>query len=221
MVRVGGIIGWVNAGGVNTVANSGNITVKSTAKFTASPVQLAGGIGINEKTTTKLINTGTITVENGAEIITDAMIGGCIADARDNCSTVINTGDIVLMHDIPDGNTYYVGGAFGKMPAKSIKDIQCYATITKGKSANFGFISATPRDATHKIVGGGIGGKFIKEWDDSDGELVAKTTSITDSNFHNYIYGGSTDWTGVEEYDGCEYLTSKPEVTVPWPDPAQ
>ena len=221
MVRVGGIIGWVDAGGVNTVANSGNITVKSTAKFTTSPVQLAGGIGINTKTTTKLINTGTITVENGAEIITDAMIGGCIADARDNCSTVINTGDIVLMHDIPDGNTYYVGGAFGKMPAKSIKDIQCYATITKGKSANFGFISATPRDATHKIVGGGIGGKFIKEWDDSDGELVAKTTSITDSNFYNYIYGGSTDWTGVDDYDGCEYLTSKPEVTVPWPDPAQ
>ena len=221
MVRVGGIIGWVNAGGVNTVSNSGNITVKSTAKFTTSPVQLAGGIGINEKTTTKLINTGTITIENGAELITDAMIAGGVADARDNSSTVINTGDVVLMHDIPDGNTYYVGGAFGKMPGKSIKDIQCYATITKGNCANFGFISATPRDATHKIVGGGIGGKFIKEWDDSDGEIVAKTTSITDSNYSNYIYGGSTDWTGVEDYDGCVYLKSKPEVTVPWPNPGE
>ncbi len=222
MIRIGGVIGWINAGGVNTVANSGNITIKSTAKFPTSPVQIGGGIGINEKTATKLINTGTITVENGAEFITDAMIAGGIADARDNCSTIINTGDILLMHDIPDGNTYYVAGALGKMPAnKNIKDIQCYATITKGNCANFGFISATPRDATHYIVGGGIGGKFIKKWDDSDGEPEAKTTSVTDSNFYNYIYGGSTDWTGVENYDGCVHLPSKPEVTVPWPDPAQ
>ena len=220
-VRVGGIIGWVNAGGVNTVANSGNITVKSTAKFTTSPVQIAGGIGINEKTTTKLINTGTITVESGAELVNSAMIGGCIADARDSSSTLINTGDVLLMNNIPDGNTYYVGGAFGKMPGKSIKDIQCYATITKGNSANFGFVSATPRDDTHKIVGGGIGGKFIKEWDDSDGEPEAKTTSITESNYHNYIYGGSTDWTGVDDYDGCVHLTAKPEVTVPWPNPGE
>ena len=222
MVRVGGIIGWVNAGGVNTVSNSGNITVKSTAKFTASPVQLAGGIGINEKTTTKLINTGTITVENGAELITDAMIAGCIADARDNCTVSTNTGDILFYHDVPKDNAYFVGGVLGKMPAnKTIKDLQCYATITKGNCANFGFISATPRDATHYIVGGGIGGKFIKEWDDSDGEPEAKTTSVTDSNFYNYIYGGSTDWTGVEDYDGCVYLKSKPEVTVPWPNPGE
>ena len=222
MVRIGGIIGWVNAGGVNTVANSGNITITSTAKFPATPVQIGGGIGINEKTATKLVNTGTITIEDGVELPSDAMIAGCIADARDNCTVSTNTGDILFYHDVPKDNAYFVGGVLGKMPAnKTIKDLQCFGRLSKCGSANFGFISATPRDATHYIVGGGIGGVIINGWDDSDGEPEPDTAKVMATNYWNHIYGGTTDWTGVENYDGCEFLNAAPEVTVPWPNPGE
>ena len=36
------------------------------------------------------------------------------------------------------------------------------------------------------------------------------TTPLNADNFYNYLYGGSTDWTGATDYDGCTVLTSKP-----------
>ena len=155
-------------------------------------------------------------------IMLSAMIAGCIADARDNCTTSTNTGDILFYHDVPKDNAYFVGGVLGKMPAnKNIKDLQCFGRLSKCGSANFGFISATPRDATHYTVGGGIGGVIINGWDDSDGEPEPDTAKVMATNYWNHIYGGSTDWTGVENYDGCEFLNAAPVVTVPWPNPGE
>ena len=50
-----------------------------------------------------------------------------------------------------------------------------------------------------------------EEYDEDEDEYL--TDNISSSNFHKYIYGGgTTDWTGVENYDGCSALASKPAL---------
>ena len=74
----------------------------------------------------------------------------------------------------------------------------------------FGMITATSRSETTLVkdceVGGSFLGKYISEEDEYE------TTTIKESNYYKYIYGGTTDWTGVEAYDGNTYLSTKPTV---------
>jgi hypothetical protein len=53
---------------------------------------------------------------------------------------------------------------------------------------------------------------YITSWDTEDSEPRAEGEKIDSDNFSNYIYGGETDWTGVDGFDGCSALTSKPTV---------
>ena len=46
--------------------------------------------------------------------------------------------------------------------------------------------------------------------DDEDESQKEKLTPLTADNYFDYIFGGTTDWTGVENYDGCTLLTASP-----------
>ena len=45
--------------------------------------------------------------------------------------------------------------------------------------------------------------------------LVDKDATLKDNEvyFYDHIYGGTTDWTGVEGYDGCSWLSEAPAVS--------
>ena len=52
------------------------------------------------------------------------------------------------------------------------------------------------------------------KYEDADGdEVIAPLwVELSDTNFFDYMYGGTTDWTSVENYDGCSFLSVVPEV---------
>ena len=59
-------------------------------------------------------------------------------------------------------------------------------------------------------VGGTICREVLFNGDTYQNEEVVVT--IDGSNFMDYLYGATTDWNGVANYDGCSFLTVKPEV---------
>ena len=106
---------------------------------------------------------------------------------------------------------------------KSYCDIQAYIPKEDGsvKTAytNVGFITGSLRIpevltkgvALQAVVRNcQLGGTWLDDYDGSEEVYIGK--KINSSNFYNYIYGGDTDWTGVENYDGCTLLTSKPAI---------
>ena len=42
-----------------------------------------------------------------------------------------------------------------------------------------------------------------------------ETLGENDVYFYDHIYGGTTNWSGIEGYDGCSWLSAAPSVTVP------
>ena len=76
--------------------------------------------------------------------------------------------------------------------------------------------TAVVRDC--KVGGEMIFSQTITEHTDVDagGDPITTVTVtntpgvLTADNWFNYIYGGTTDWSGVTGYDGCERLTAAP-----------
>jgi hypothetical protein len=50
-----------------------------------------------------------------------------------------------------------------------------------------------------------------KENADGSVTYAPKVEELTAENFHNYIYGGETVWPAGSDYDGCSFLSVKPE----------
>jgi hypothetical protein len=52
------------------------------------------------------------------------------------------------------------------------------------------------------------------EAEDGSGDQVVVDEIITldGSNYYDYIYGGTTDWTGNANYDGCTFLSVVPTI---------
>ena len=71
-------------------------------------------------------------------------------------------------------------------------------------------ITATSRSETTLVKDCEVGGSFLGNYSSEEDEY--ETTAIKEANYYKYIYGGTTDWTGVEAYDGNTYLSTKPTV---------
>ena len=90
-------------------------------------------------------------------------------------------------------------------------------TYKVGKSAlevmdeqGAGMLTATPRSESIVVSNFKVGG-CVRIFNTLDEGYV--TTPLNADNFYNYLYGGSTDWTGATDYDGCTYISALPAVT--------
>ena len=212
MARVAGGIGWINAGGMNTITNHGNITIKSTAKLTSATGQIAGVLGITEASNTKAVNTGKVTIENGVTMANGTMVAGCIADTRTNVSTAINTGDIDILCELTSGNGWLVGGCVGKAAAsKTYKEFQCFCSFNPNSAQYAGFLVGSERTSTIKVTNGAIGGNYMI-YHTEDEKYISST--LTPEDYFNYIYGSreNTDWTGTTDYDAVTFLEKAPVI---------
>ena len=210
MARVAGGIGWINAGGMNTITNHGNITIKSTAKLTSATGQIAGVLGITESSNTKAVNTGKVTIENGVTMANGTMVAGCIADTRTSVTTAINTGDIDILCELTSGNEWLVGGCVGKAAAnKTYKEFQCFCSFNPNSAQYAGFLVGSQRTSTIFVTGGAVGGNYMI-YHTEDEDYISSI--LTSNDYFNYIYGGSTDWSGVADYDGVVFITEAPEI---------
>ena len=207
-ILLGGVYGYsgsnyvMNGGYVNT----GNITV-------------TGGTGVGDKSF-------------------NLTLGGIAGAFYAGIENAINTGNLTVTGDSGVAVSA-IGGIVGYNKAqKEIKNCQSYCTIKafikKGDTitpyANVGLITGSARAAlganaarTAAVKSCKVGGEIIfnqvinrTEDTDAGGDTIVTETItntpgvLTADNWFNYIYGGTTDWSGVTGYDGCERLTAAP-----------
>ena len=213
IARVAGGIGWINeGGGMNTITNKGNVTIKSTAKLSTVLGQIAGVVGISQGSNSHAFNTGTITIEDGVTFANGTMVAGCIADCRTNTTDAINTGTINFNNLLSSENGWFVGGALGKATeSKSYKEIQCYCTMNVNNAQYTGFLVGSERTSKLYLTSGAVGGTLVTYLAEEEEYSSSKLTS---DNYMNYIYGSgaNTNWGVSTNYDGVTFLTEAPVI---------
>ena len=233
---VGGIIGYDGQEPpLTNCTNSGNITVTGNyATETGTyPLRVGGIVGYPNsfaKVKAGVINTGDITIgAKGVDTKVDCLcVGGIWGEVTSASATMtdpINTGNITITNvtnaSVADS---YVGGIVGKTIAK-VTNAQCYCNISALGYTNIGWATGFPRNTEYAVTNDKgettkysivatnckLGGNLVEiEVDEEDESQKEKLTPLTSENFFDHIFGGTTDWTGVENYDGCTLLTASP-----------
>jgi hypothetical protein len=189
-------------------SNTGDITFSGEAGLSGTgDIRIGGWLATLSSTTSKdtnanftngFTNSGNITY-NGKLHSTDGAvyIGGVIGEyklvTKNNSAW---TGEVAFTGNISctgtHGATTYVGGIFG--------DANCSATNCKVDSTiaatgynNVGMLIGTPRSADVFISNCKVRGSILG-------------VALTAENYFDYLYGGTTDWSGVTDYDGCVFL---------------
>ena len=90
----------------------------------------------------------------------------------------------------------------------NIDNAQVFCTITARSFPYVGMITGSARTDSAKVTNCAVGGNWGVAYDEE--QDVTIITKITSSNFYKYIYGKTTDWTGVENYDGNTLLSASP-----------
>ena len=234
-IRMGGCFGWTKGVYDKNIRNNGDIYVG--AKISGNKQILLGGVysynsGSNYPATGGYINTGDITVTGGSGASTNGFataIGGIVGAYYGELANAVNVGNIYFSGVANTANSS-IGGIVGYSQGLGIIhdckvycDIQAYIPNEDGSIQtpypNAAFITGSLR--IPEVLAKGValqavvrncqlGGTWLDNYDGSEEQFTGK--KINSSNFHNYIYGGDTDWTNVANYDGCSLLTSKPKI---------
>ena len=230
---IGGLCSYTNMICAATTAeypkfyNKGNIKVGTNlpegtkAEYTTK-LEVGGFIGIMNNNVTKNFdanfqNDGEIVVKN---VTTPELEVGGVWALMSKAPTIksgvvlTNTGDITVSDcTLTDANTF-VGGIVGKT-ATAIAGAQSYCTINSGNLTNVGWIMGSPRASATLATNCQIGGHYVVvEKDEEDETMKMKEKPLEEDNYYNYIYGNgqNTDWSGVDNYDGCTLLSAAPSI---------
>jgi hypothetical protein len=213
--RVSGIANLDKTDGTLTaydVINEGQIVAKN---LSGKGYIQVGGITACHITNSKWINPinkGAILVENVTAGY--ALIGGI--SGHTNASglyegTLTNTGNISVRNcTFSNLAETKIGGIIGNATFP-IAGAIAYCNIEAKGYDNVGWFSGSARSTTVVATNCKIGGIVVEEWDNADYPPTPRGEQLTETNFFEHIYGGTTDWTGITNYDGCKCLESKPE----------
>ena len=196
---------------VKNAVNEGEI--KCYDLTSSSLVRVGGILGYQATSASQITNAtnkGNIFVSNvtAKELyvggICSAITGGLAPNGE-----LVNVGNISVSNiTTKTAGAVYTGGIVGSSVV-AVEGAKCYCSINTQAHANTGFIFGVPRSATVVATNCQIGGEIATKYDED--EDVYLTEKISSNNFYKYIYG-DTDWTGVENYDGCSELTAKPAL---------
>ena len=223
---VGGVVAGTNVSKlVNDSAypncyNSGNITIgnKSDDAIVVSGNTAIGGY-IGYWSSTKgiqqnIFNSGEVSVSNvkSNTFYVGGVCGWVNTDKANIASGVVltNVGNVTVSGiDVAAASTL-VGGVIGSTTT-AVTGAKCYCNVSAPGIINTGMIIGNPRGETPMVKDAHLGGNIALEMgENSELELVPILLPVDDSNYFNYIYGGTTTWEGTD-YDGCQYLPVKPE----------
>ena len=213
----------------NGCYNSGNLTFNGTCStndvtdataYNPTYSLFMGGMVGQSRTETTVsygiradgyVNRGNL-IFNGKVEKGGAYIGG-LAGSMDQemkadywTGTITNIGNIECNGSVKTG--VYVGGIVGDA-AKPFANCESHCTISTENydNMNIGMILGTPRTSSIYVSNCKVGGTaFESNVEDEEIEAV----KLTANNYFRFIYGGDTDWTNVENYDGCSFLAEKP-----------
>ncbi len=151
----------------------------------------------------------------------DLTVGGVTTKIEADYSNNVNTGKIEIA-DITIAKNHAIGGIIG-YAANHVSNCQSYCELSAIGATNAGMIMGTARAEATLVKNCQVGGQIAvtesekKTWDDDAEDYIWKTSPdwnpLTNENYFTYIYGGTTDWTGVEAYDGCSWLSEAPAVS--------
>ena len=200
----GGIIG-------NDLINEGQIVAKNMSG--KGYIQIGGVTACHIKGSKWInaTNKGSVLVENvECGYIIAGGISGHSADGSIAEGKIVNVGDITVKDcKFSTPVSVRVGGLVAS-PYVAIADAECHCTIlAEGLGGHVGMIFGGER-ATKYPVKAKVGGAVAVERDPEDESWKKK--ALTEENYFNYLYsaGEATDWTGTDNYDGCTFLSAKP-----------
>ena len=226
-VYAGGILGKANSASIRVIegsapsANSGTITFSGKCGDGGTEDNLyIGGLTARIEAFKQL--TGGFT--NSGSVIFDgvmdggtAHVGGLVGDCLDNPleEGLAWSGNLVFTGEKLQSTSGYAGGIFGTC-VSAIPNAIVYSDIVGAGCEGVGMVTGSPRSgvvvATNAKVGGSIALEMADQ-ENSEGTVTyaPKVEKLTAENFHNYIYGGETIWAEGSDYDGCSFLSVKPE----------
>ena len=248
VMRIGGFISQHQKGTLKlsgTIKNSGNITYAGMQNG-AIGTSIGGIFGGNDDagdisadSYAVLLNEGTVAFTG--ETVQQFYIGGISAFvakyAIPATVKIINTGDVIATGKCGTGleANCVISGIIGSLKSP-IDGAQCFCNINAPKyTAQTGMLEGKARAAASALyTNAKVGGTICKdqtahETETSDGSVNITYTdnivTIDASNFFDYIYGPTVDWSAITpQYDGCSCISSKEEIdyTVPVaPAPAE
>ena len=207
---IGGIVGlirdWGHITGTEQAysVNEGEVVLEGT-----NDGFVGGIVGYINETDHTNCDISVAQCANKATITGRYRVGGIIGtstttnnEAITNC---INIGELVSTDNV---ETTTVGGIAG-MTTSFITNCQSHCRIAT-LHCTFGIITAAKRTETTLVKNCQVGGVVISEYDEDEDEYIE--AKLSSSNYYKYIYGGITDWSGVEGYDGNTLLSTKPTV---------
>jgi hypothetical protein len=214
------------------IINSGNITVKGSGKTLngANSWLVVGGlfahsnkpfVASGKEWSGIVKNTGAVNVTSLQD--QSAYIGGLIglinntsAAATLSGATFVNTGDVTCSGVVP--TNYFIGSVVG-LTKTNVNGASTHCNLKAVGFSKVGMITGALRSATVVASNCKIGGTIctkssMGEAEDGSGDQVVVDEIITldGSNYYDYIYGGTTDWTGNANYDGCTFLSVVPTI---------
>ena len=233
-LRIGGLIGDLKGSSIviikNGFTNSGDIkfdgTVagKDNTHFGGVIGCVSSAYGFVEGTnvwTGNIINTGKIYANGstGGGILRIGGFFGLLEKAGISpfmeSAKYYQIGDIEIGDAVATTVPQYIGGVVG-VSGVSISGVESYCTIRSTNDTQVGFITGSNRSETVKAINCKVGGAILGEWDALDESY--KRTILSSENFFEHIFGGTTVWDGVENYDGCSVLTAAPTIPAPEPE---
>ena len=207
------------------LTNSGNISFGGT--HSSSGVVYLSGIGVTAythksvnyyptftntgaiKNTGKISFTGSIT-HASAKLrvggLFPSLMSGCTSIVAEGTTEFVNEGNLEVTGTVTTPANAMIGGIVGNA-LSPITGARCYCNI-KAEGFSRGWITGAARSETVKAIDCAIGGGERRMQDVENEEWYTEPI-FTIEDYFNYIYGGTTDWTGTTNYDGCGFLESK------------
>ena len=236
-VNIGGLCGRIARGNANGTEgskffnvlhngrNKGTLTINAAVKSSDCAIgglhgylihtySGASGNWVNEG---KMVFTGE--VSNGRLLI-GGYVGATDQAFSGKSNTIYNFGDIECTGKINTSKKNRIGGIFGQMN-KTCANCHAYCKIKAiglQDSGIVGMITGCTRTTAVIASNCSLGGSLCYSTEDdfnADGDLVGTKDTLLDitaENYTNYIYGAVPNWSGVENYDGCTFLSAKPTL---------
>lgn len=217
--RASGIANADYGGGILTaydVINEGQIVAKDlTGSSKGGYIQVGGiaGCHIANSKWINVVNKGDILVENVTAKY--ALVGGISGHTNAGGlyeGTLVNLGNIIVRNcTFSDLASTKIGGIVGN-GTFAISGAKSYCGIEAKDYENVGWIMGSVRGTEPFAIDCEVGGTVVQSWDYTDDTPRPYGIDLTNDNYFEYIYGGTTDWTGITDYDGCKLLPSKPRL---------
>ena len=215
-LHMGGITGSTGGTSIKECSNSGAISYNSNPNRSSKSNRLYVG-GILGNTATAKVeyckNSADITLGEkctGSSAVT--YIGGVVGTIENANAGIENSAFVgtLTVSDAIGQASPLIGGIVGST-VNSVLTSYAYCSIVTELTKR-GWIMGTARSQTIQAQNCHLGAMPELVYDEALDSWGPGPAKFNQSNFFNYIYGGTTDWTGVENYDGCQLLNSAEEI---------